>query len=315
MQEEEAREPERRGSPAAPPRGGARPRRARGCRRSAARAAAADLGQRAVGVGVLGAGVAVAEVAGRGRSAAARRAARSRRPPPGARRSAPPSPPAGRAPSQLPRRRARTPRASVQAHGDERVLERGPAAVVGVDVAGRDAGDAEPLGERRQPAVAGRSRRQRGRCSSTRKRSRPKAPQQPRARAASARRARRAPSAGRAAPSPAQPERQTSPSSRSLKSPSASAGGGDRDQRRPGPGVRLGQQPAEVAPAGGVLDQQGQVEISGRDAPREPGALAGSPSTTVSSAPAIGLIPWPRHAWANSIAPQTSSWSVSAKAS
>ena len=121
--------------------------------------AAADLGQGAVGLGVLGARVAVAELAGRGRSAAARRAAPSRRPPPGGRRSAPPSPPARRAPSSSCRGgRARTPRGSCAAHGDERVLELGPAAIVGMDVAGRHAGDPEPLGELGEPAGCGPGR-------------------------------------------------------------------------------------------------------------------------------------------------------------
>ena len=43
--------------------------------------------------------------------------------------------------------------------------------------------------------------------------------------------------------------------------------------------------------------------------------LSPSCDFTVSSAPTIGRTPTPLHAWANSIAPLTPSWSVSARAS
>ena len=118
-------------------------------------AGAADLGQLAVGAGVLRARVAVAELGcqveaqalGEPQRLGDRRrvlgeALRHRR-----RRGE------GRGGVAAPPRLARLQRRP-QADRDEGVLEAGAAAGVRVDVAGRHAGDAEPLGEAGEPAVA-----------------------------------------------------------------------------------------------------------------------------------------------------------------
>ena len=143
-----------------------------------------------------------------------------------------------------------------QADGDQRVLERRPRGVVHVDVAGRHAADAEPLGEVGQPAVArpvGAPERPlqldpeavaaegAGQPPPERLRRRcvggagPSAARSKRARerpvASAARRGRRAP---RPAP---------------RASSAAGRGEGLTPGRRPRSAVGLGDQPAEVAPA------------------------------------------------------------------
>ena len=258
VQEEEAREPE----PADHPQLLLEPPLGLGALAGAGVAqlepAAADLGQRPVGVGVLGAGVAVAELAGRGRSAAARRAARSRRPPPGARRSAPPSPPAGRAPSSRCRgARARTPRASC-------ACARRPARPGARPGGGRGRGRCRSPRRRRRAArrarpasgcAPGRAATAAAAARSGSARARRRASS--RRASASARRGSPRSQAPASAPSRAQPERQTSPSLRSSSESSASDGGeGVAIGLRPRAGVRLGQQPAEVVPAVGALDQE-----------------------------------------------------------
>ena len=221
--------------------------------------AAADLRQRPVGVGVLRARVAVAELRGQVEAQAlgeprglgdrlwmlgeARRHLRRR-----GEHRARVAAPLGL--GLLQRR--------VQAHGDERVLELGPPAVVGVDVAGRHAGDPEPLGERRQPPVAG--------PVATPQRSLQLDPE--------ALGARRRPPAGAPAPPPGAARRAPSfrrarrsrRSRRGRRAPRcaraasrASSDGGEEDQPSRAAvealsgarlRVRLGQQPAEVVPPG-----------------------------------------------------------------
>ncbi len=81
-------------------------------------------------------------------------------------------------------------------------------------------------------------------------------------------------------------------------------------------GVRFREEQAEVPPARGRLDQEREVE--GRSVRRVdpvPGTVPGTGGATVSSAPTIGRTPSGWQAEANSIAPQTPSWSVIASAS
>ncbi len=117
---------------------------------------AADLGQGAVGLEVLGARVAVAELGGEVEAQPLRQplglgdrlrmlgeARRHRR-----RRGEHGAGVAAALGLALLEHR-------VGADGDQGILELGPGAVVGVDVAGRHAGDPEPLGDPGEPAVAG----------------------------------------------------------------------------------------------------------------------------------------------------------------
>ena len=156
VQEEEAREPEladHRELLLEPPLG---LRRLGQPRVAEVEPPAADLRQGAVGLRVLGAGVAVAELRGEveaqalgqprglghrlgvlGEARGHRRRRRQHR----ARVAAP------QGLGLLER--------GVRPHGDQRVLELGPGTVVGVDVAGGDAGDPESLGDPGEPAVAG----------------------------------------------------------------------------------------------------------------------------------------------------------------
>ena len=229
----------------------------------------ADLGQRPVGVGVLRARVAVAEVAGEVEARAARRSARSPRPRPGARakraaiaagaaRWAEPFPRrSGSVSSSVPFRRTAT-SASWSGAREGSCMWTSPVAT-----------HRTPSRSARSSSqrLRARSDRQNGRCSSTRKRSRPKAPtsRRPSASAAAASAARGLPPArpksAASAPSRAQPERQTSPSARCSSSVEREGGGEGLPVRaRAGIRVSLGDQPAEVPPPGGVLDQQRQVK-------------------------------------------------------
>ncbi len=221
----------------------------------------ADPGQLAVGGGVLGARVAVAELLGQVEAQPLGQAqglgdrlgvlgeARRHRPRRGQ----------GRARVAAPLRLARLQRRP-QPHRDEGVLQVGAAAGVGVDVAGRDAGDAEPLGEAGEPAVAGAvaapvgalqldpeavaaeggeqpARQSRGTC-----RPPPLPGAAPPPRRGRSRRGRPAP---RRAPRAAPSVTRRLPGVRARVVAGVSVGGG--------------QQPTEVAVAGRVFDQEGEV--------------------------------------------------------
>ena len=201
----------------------------------------ADLGQRPVGAGVLRARVAVAEVAGeveaeplgdpralRDRVGVVREAGGHRR-----RRGEM----GRRVPAPLGLRLLQRP---PQAHGDQRVLERRPRGVVHVDVAGRHAPDAEPLGEILQPAIARpvvapeRPLQLDPEAVAAEGADQPPPERLGRRGVGGARACRRrARSAPASAPSRAQPERQTSPSARCSSEVSGRAGGG-----APGPALR-----------------------------------------------------------------------------
>ena len=162
---------------------------------------------------------------------------------------------------------------------DERVLERGAARVVGVDVAGRDGRRRRGRGRARAARRAGGRRRARTAAGARRRSGRGRTP------------ARRGAAAfGLVTPSPwrAQPERQTRPSFRSSSDSSGSAGGsGSVPGLRPRARVRLGQQPAEVRVALRRLDEQRHV----------------APPSSVTSAPVIGRTPNAFAACANSSEP------------
>ena len=135
----------------------------------------------------------------------------------------------------------------VQAHGHERVLQRRPRAGVGVHVAGRHAGDAEPPRQPGQPPVA--------RPVVAQERAleldpQPIATRTPRAAAAAwARRARRAARirSGRPDPRRARARLQRDARLRGRPRPLARVR------------VRAGEDPAEIRPAARVLDQQRQM--------------------------------------------------------
>ena len=161
-----------------------------------------------------------------------------------------------------------------------------------------------------------RSRRHSGRCSSTRKRSRPNAAASRRPSASAAAQRRRAPSAPRAPRRARIPTGRPAPPSAARAPTSATAGGrGSRSGRSRVPrcaSVTSRQRlryPARLSTSSVTWKQPG-------------GQLAGSPAAsggvsgveTVSSAPVIGRTPSPLHACANSIEPQSPSWSVSASA-
>ena len=227
----------------------------------------ADLGQGAVGIGVLGARVSVAELAGQVEAQALGEAGGL-----GDRLGA-----LGKACRH--RRRCDQHRAGVAApaglgllergvgaHGDQRVLELGSAPIVGVDVAGRHRRHPEALGERDQTPVA---------CSVV-------APHRPLQLDSEA----LAPEAGeQPAGQPLGPARVATLDRAGEGTVTGAAGeadealvaleqGGERERggegvairARPGVRVGLGQQAAEVVPAGGVLDQNGEMKYTPRDA-------------------------------------------------
>ena len=152
-----------------------------------------------------------------------------------------------------------------------------------------------------------RSWRQSGRCSSIRKWSGPKA--------RSSRRARSEAPAGSprsqvpaTAPSRAQPERQTSPSVWRSSSSIGSEGG--NASLIPGASWRVPRWASVINRqrlAQPLASSTNRVTWTGRGIRRG--------TSTVSSQPTMGRTPTPAHAWANSIAPQTLSWSVSASVS
>ena len=220
----------------------------------------ADLGELVVGARVLRAGIAVAELLGQVEAQPLGEAqglgdrlgvlGEARRHPP------------GRA-----EHRARVAAASrlrglqgrPQPDRDEGVLEGGAARVVGVDVAGRDAGHAEPGGELGEPAVAGAVVAPVGALQLDPEVVGAEGLQQPPAQPRRARRLAALPGA-----------RQQAVAGAAREADEPLGVGLDPLQRHPGlpgaalralagVGVRRGQQPAEVAVAGLALDQQGQV--------------------------------------------------------
>ena len=158
MQQEEAGEPQLADHPQLLLQPPPRLRRARACRRSGRRSARRRA-RRACGRRlVLRARIAVAVVAGEVERAAAPPAARSRPPRPGARRTAVSHlarRPQHRLPVAPPRSDSVSSSDAAQPDRDERILERRAGGIVGMDVAGRHAWHPQPLGESRQPAVAG----------------------------------------------------------------------------------------------------------------------------------------------------------------
>ena len=175
----------------------------------------------------------------------------------------------------------------VVAQRDEGVLQRDARAGVGVDVAGRDAAQAEARARARRARVAGAVAGEEGALQLD-------------AQALGAEGLAQQRGAGLVVDAVlAQPLRQTSPSACSQTASSETAGGiGSRGRSR----VRA------------------WASVSRRQRLRQPRSLATSsvrwrPSSRVSSAPWIGRRPSPRAAWANSIEPQTPSWSVSASVS
>ncbi len=209
-----------------------------------AEAGGADLGQLPVGLGVLGAGVAVAEVAGQVEAQPLGQPRRSRRRPPGGRRSARPSALRRRGS----RRRCRAARArSIRACRAGGWRRARPEAAPG---GGRGSGRCpwRPSGRRALAASSLRRRlrvrspRHKGRCSSTRNRSAPKAASRRRPSRSAPALLPRAMRPARA-PSRAQPERQTSPSTAPGASSSSGSTGGRRSWRRSSagsPAVRAG---------------------------------------------------------------------------
>ena len=186
-----------------------------------------------------------------------------------------------------------------QPHRDEGVLEAGAARVVAVDVAGGDGGDPEPLGEAGEPAVA-------------RPVAAPVGPLQldPEAVAAEGLqqppRQRRAGRGLAALPGPRQRGRR-----------------GRSPRGRRGPRARLDLRQRTEGCGRGALRRRrgcgnGRRSAAGRGCGSRPGVSTSrvrwAPSERVSSAPVIGRTPSPLQACANSIEPQTPSWSVRAKA-
>ena len=266
MEQEEAREPQPADQPAAPPPAAARASRVLGRPPVAVlEPRPADLRQRPVGPGVLRARVAVAEVAGEVEAQPLGQPRRSPRPPPGGRGSAPPSPPARPgARAELPRRsgsvsssepRSRTATsASWSAARERSCMWTFPVATQGTP--SRSA-------SRSSQRLRARSCRQSGRCSSTRKRSRPKAAGSRRAeRLGAAPSGRRAARAARRARRRARSPRGRPAPRRALERVERERGGeGLPSGRGRVSRVRLGDQPAEIAPAGRRLDQQGEVKV------------------------------------------------------
>ena len=161
-----------------------------------------------------------------------------------------------------------------------------------------------------------RSWRQSGRCSSIRNPSRPKARSNRRASVSAPAGSPRS-HVPATAPSRAQPERQTSPSVWRSSSSIGIEGGSasrrcegarernpfDADSRVPRWAAVISRQRL----AQPLASSTRRVTCTGRGIRRC--------TSTVSSQPTIGRTPTPPQAWANSIAPQTLSWSVSARAS
>ena len=173
------------------------------------------------------------------------------------------------------------------------------AAGVGVDVAGRDAGDAEALRQPREPPVA-------------RPVAAPEGPLEldPEAVAAEGRREAAAEPLGTArSPRPAARQARRGRSPRGRRAPrgaqhrsSGTAGGAGRRGRGRVPACASVSSRQRFSPAGRALDQEGQVAAPRRGEHGELGAV-------------IERTPGGWQACANSIAPQSPSWSVSANAS
>ena len=266
---------------------------------------AAELRQPPVGAGVLGAGVAVAEVAGQveAQPLGARRADSATASGWSRKRSAASAGGdqgrggvAAPLPLGLVQRRAQPDR-------DQRVLQGEPRAVVGVDVAGGDAGDAEPLGQPRQPAVARAVAAPQRALQLDPEAVGPERREQPPRHRSAPRSGRRAPSARRRRPRGRSPRGRPAPR-RGARARRAAARAAAAPLRAGSPSrrARVGHrdQPAEVAPARRRLDQQRDVRPPTLD-----GQLGADDRPHAD----------PAHACANSIAPQTPSWSVSARAS
>ena len=207
---------------------------------------------------------------------------------------------------------------------NQRVLQRRPPAVVSMDVAGGDAGNPKPLGEQRQPTIASPIPPPVGPLQLDPKPIPPEGPKQP--------------------PSQPLPLGSVPPLERPRSDPVPSTPG-EADQplrmllhllesrprlRRGPPGVvpRMrvgrGKQPAQIPVPDLVFDQQSEMHVPAGGWRRLGTAPIGAvgpigtgpagPTPTVNSAPVIGRTPNPLQAWANSIDPQTPSWSVRAKA-
>ena len=160
-------------------------------------------------------------------------------------------------------------------HRDEGVLQVSARRGVGVDVAGRDAGHAEPLGERGEPAVAGAVVPPVGPLQLDPEAVAAEGGEQARGRAAP----RRA-----VAPLPG-------PGERSLARAAGEADQalgvlldllqrhlrlrGARARVVAGMGVGRGEQPAEVAVAGRVFDEEGEVDVASRGSGRSADRLHG----------------------------------------
>ena len=195
----------------------------------------------------------------------------------------------------LPGARAPTRRGSPCSNRHEDVLQGGARAVVHVDVARGDRGHAEALRQLVEEAVAAPVAPREGRCSSTRRRSGPKAARSLRPTSAawtcSPRSTRPA-----SAPSRAQPDRQTSPSAYSRTASRETRG---RPSCRPGPSrvwawARV--RPAQVAVSRAVLAQEREV------------------SAVVEGELRPVMTRTPRGLRARAPAPWRPSWSVSARA-
>ena len=183
----------------------------------------------------------------------------------------------------------------------------------GVDVAGGDGGDAEPLGEQRQPAVAGPVAAPVGTLQLDPEAVAAEGGEQPAPEPLAARRV-PALEGPRQRPVPRAPREADEPLGVPL----------DLLQRRPGRfrgprrvvprmRVRRRKQPAEVPIPRRVLARAASDRLTGpktrhivRFSARRHGGL--------SSAPVIGRRPRPLAQWANSIEPQMPSWSVRARA-
>ena len=149
-----------------------------------------------------------------------------------------------------------------EADGDERVLQAGAAAAVGVDVAGGDGGDVEALGEAGEPAVAGAVVAPVGTLQLDPEAITAEGGEQAPAEALAGGRVPPLPGAGEGAIAGAAGE-----ADEPLGVLLQLLEGGPRRFgiaacAVAGVGVGGGQEPAEVAIAGGVLDQEGEVDAA-----------------------------------------------------
>ena len=212
-------------------------------------ARAADLGQLAVGRGILGARVAVAEVLGQVEAQPLGQPGGSPPPPRDGRRSARPSPPAAASTcEELPRRSGShsssvLPSRTATSASCSGARSRACAWTLPVATVGHP----EPLRPARRAGGCGG-----GRSARTGAGARPAGGRGPKMRSSSLA------AAGECTPCRAQPDRQTSPSACASRSASEMLGGVG-SPARPRALVRACDQPAEVAVAGPVLAQEREV--------------------------------------------------------